>query len=96
MSCSKSANFFLLSLFYFWTVNTDMVRRCTWEKIPTGLHTKGPVINYEEGGGGGYKMGKSWVRNLLRPHLSRQGKTCCASLEGGENLLRTPASMAKT
>ena len=71
-----------------------MVRRCTCEKIPTALHTKGPVINYEEGGG--YKMGKSRVRNFLRPHLSRQGKTCCASLEGGENLLRTPASMAKT
>ena len=37
---------------------------------------KGLVINYGEGGG--YKMGKSRVRNCLRPP-SRQGKTFRAS-----------------
>ena len=37
---------------------------------------QGLVINYGEGGG--YKMGKSWVRNFLRPPPpSRQGKTFC-------------------
>ena len=33
--------------------------------------------HYLRGGGGGYKMGKSRVRNFLRPP-SRQGKTFCA------------------
>ena len=37
---------------------------------------EGLVINYGEGGG--YKMGKSRVRNFLRPPPSRQGKTFCA------------------
>ena len=35
---------------------------------------KGLVINYGEGGGG-YNMGKSLVRNFLRPAPSTQGKT---------------------
>ena len=46
-------------------------------------------------GKGGYKMGKSQVRNLLHPP-SRQGKTFCDPLFKSGNVLRPPFNMAKT
>ena len=55
---------------------------------------KGLVINYGEGGGG-YKMGKSRVRNFLRPP-SRQGKTFRAPLLKSGNVLRPPSRQGKT
>ena len=62
----------------------------------TGTAPKGLVINYREGGGG-YKMGKSRVRNMLRPPPSRQVKTFCPPplLKSG-NFLPPPFNMAKT
>ena len=58
--------------------------------------TKGLVINYGEGGG--YKMGKSRVRNFLRPPPppSRQGKTFCAPPFKDWKLFAPPYNMAKT
>ena len=54
---------------FIWTSGCDPMYNCQYLG-------KGLVINYGEGGGG-YKMGKSRVRNFLRPP-SRQGKTFCA------------------
>ena len=53
------------------------------------------VIDCGEGGGGGegYKMRNSQVRNLLCPPPSRQGKTCCPpppSFKGVELFLASP------
>ena len=81
------------------TDETDLAERCFGIPLKHLKLNKGStVINYGEGGyRGGYKMGKSWVRNFLR-HPSRQGKTFCDPpplplLKGG-NFLRSPITMA--
>ena len=66
---------------------------------PSFIPGPGPILGtgHQLGEGAGYKMGKSRVRNFLRPP-TRQGKTFLAPppiLKSG-NFSRPPNNMAKT